>query len=67
MVLERRKFDVANLTEEEKTQRREGIEFLFNELHRRDTNFTIADAEELYDKMQQVAIDNNKSAWDFYK
>lgn len=60
-------FDVANLSEDEKKQRREGIEFLFNELQRRDSQFTLIEAEKLYDKMQQAAIDSGNSIWKFYQ
>jgi hypothetical protein len=61
------KFDVANLTEGEKKQRRDGIQFLFNELNKRDANFTPTEAEQLYDKMQQAAIDNGYSFWSHYR
>ena len=63
----KRQFDVANLTTEELEQRKEGIEFLFDELHKRDSDFTLVEAEQLYDKMQQAAIDNGHSSWEFYK
>ena len=61
------KFDVANLSEIEQKQRSEGIEFLFNELYKRDANFTLTEAEELYDRMQQAAIDEGHSTWTYYK
>lgn len=61
------KFDAANLTISELEQRREGIEVLYQELHSRFPEFTMLEAEYLFDKMQQAAIDTGNSAWKFYK
>jgi hypothetical protein len=61
------KFDVANLNEEEKEIRNNAIEFVFSHLSAKHSHFTKSDAEELYDKMQQAAIDAGHSAWEFYR
>lgn len=61
------KFDVTNLTDEEKEIRREGIDFLFTQLKRHNSEILLSDAEDIYDRMQQAAIDHGKSDWEFYK
>lgn len=67
MVQERPKFSVANLTEEEKSQREININALYETLSKMHPEFDRQEAEEIYNNMQQAAIDSGKSIWKFYK
>ena len=63
----KRIFDVAKLTAEELEQRRIGIDVLFQELQKSNAALQIKDAEYIFDKMQQAAIDSGVSSWTHYR
>ncbi len=67
MVQENSTFNIQNLTAEEKAIREQGIELLFRQISKSKNGFSREDAEQLYDKMQQAAINEGDSAWQFYQ
>lgn len=67
MMKEKSTFSISNLTEKEKAEREESIEALFNGFLQAHPELTRKDAEGLFDKMQQKAIEAGKSVWKYYK
>jgi hypothetical protein len=64
---EKSKFSLANLTSEERELRQLNIEALQKSLAASHPDFSLEDAEAVYDHMQQAAIECGKSIWQFYK
>lgn len=67
MTEEKSTFSVSNLTDEEKAEREEGIDSLLQGFQQTHPEFTREDAQELFDKMQQKAIEAGKSVWKYYQ
>jgi hypothetical protein len=60
-------FDISKLTTEERLIRERDIDSLFEGLKETKLNLDHQECAKLYDYMQQGAVDNGHSRWEFYK
>lgn len=67
MVKENPSFDITNLTLHEKQIRENDINVFFETMKETKVKLNKQDCVEIYDKMQQSAIDAGHSRWSYYQ